>query len=693
MLDSYISRRDAHYHHEPKELCISVNGQLQGLQKIVSGKGELMLILDTNENLGFVEVFSELGLRLLMLNVEPPPSGDGKQSTRIELSGGRSIDASLNFSGAHPALQVTYYDPELSFEFANEAVEAPGAADDQLVPPLLTGTASVDAKQFEFNSFLGGLKFWLQPERLTAVFAVLIAAIAGVLYLIRPVEKAQTASDVLANAAQNEIDIAARPDVAIRSTFRIEEYSNGSLVSQRRVDAWQKSDGSARRIFDDKGKMIAGQWHKDGKSQVFRAGEKLRSATADEGSTDEISNISPSAKQFASLMEKTGLSSQLKLEVSANAYNLTYKKEPGAERQAKTNFPGELLLASLVLDRTSLDPRSEVLVLQIGDETKEYRFTDIRVDQKPLDAVSPLIFLPEKELLHGATKVSKPIEIEPLAQTEESVTAAAPPNMPKATSAEEVEVLDLLNRAGADITEQMNVTRTADGRLLVEGLVETNQRKKEILNALAPVRNNPAIRIKVQTLEEATKALQKAKQQSAPGAVEQLQAQKDAAIDPQLREYFERQGVDPAEAVGRFAERAIGRSQAAVFQASALNRMANRFNAEQLKELDAGSRAKWLSILKRYASAVRRETAVLRNELDPVFGGFGDGGGETVTSDADLIASARRLYELAAANDRVVRSAFTFSSGGASVQGLKTAQFRRSVAQAVALAAAIEKVH
>jgi hypothetical protein len=28
MLDTYINRRDAHFHHQPRELCVSVNGQL-----------------------------------------------------------------------------------------------------------------------------------------------------------------------------------------------------------------------------------------------------------------------------------------------------------------------------------------------------------------------------------------------------------------------------------------------------------------------------------------------------------------------------------------------------------------------------------------------------------------------------------------------------------------------------------------
>jgi hypothetical protein len=273
-----------------------------------------------------------------------------------------------------------------------------------------------------------------------------------------------------------------------------------------------------------------------------------------------------------------------------------------------------------------------------------------------------------------------------------NTTAGLPVPNVHATTADEVEVLDRLHQIGADISEQLTVTRTADGRLLVEGLVETDKRKSEILRALAPVSNNPALRIKVQTIEEATRALQKQKQQTLPGTIDRVEVEKGALpVDSDLREYFAKNGGDTDEQIRRFASRILGHSQSALFQASALNRMANRFNADQLRTLDPAARTKWLNILKGYAAVVRRETAALRGELQPIFGGMAEANGESVTSDSDLIASARRLYELASANDRVIRSAFTISSGGMSVSAVKTAQFRRSLGSAESLAAAIER--
>src|SRR5207245_4838250 len=72
-----------------------------------------------------------------------------------------------------------------------------------------------------------------------------------------------------------------------------------------------------------------------------------------------------------------------------------------------------------------------------------------------------------------------------------------------ATPALEVEVLQLLNQANAFMGEQLSITRTPDGKLLVSGLVETEERKSELIRALATVRNNPAVRIEVETVAKA----------------------------------------------------------------------------------------------------------------------------------------------------------------------------------------------
>ena len=358
---------------------------------------------------------------------------------------------------------------------------------------------------------------------------------------------------------------------------------------------------------------------------------------------------------------------------------------------------GRIVEARLALRADDYHPTELYLRAKTAEGEQEFELTESDFDVVSLKDIDPAIFSDPASLEVASTVGTTPkvdsSAIPAESPSETKATEQPEAKMPAATTDDEVEVLDLLNKVGADISEQLNVTRTADGHLLVEGLVETSKRKSEILQALSPVKNNPAIRIKIQTIDEATRSLARQNQQSSPDTIERVEVQKGTLVaDPDLREYFSKNGGDTDAEIRRFASRVVNRSQSALFQASAINRLANRFTSEQLKTLEPAARAKWLNILKGYAATVRRETAALRGELQPVFGAMDGGDSENVTSDADLIRTAKKLYELAAANDRTIRSAFTLSSGTASVSAVKSQQFRRSLGTAENLAAAIERL-
>src|ERR1051325_1773770 len=174
----YLRRAKQIFEHEPQELCVSVNGYLQGSQKISSERSELSLVVDNSEAIGFVEVFSEQGVRLLLLNVDPLPAGSVRQSERVELSEGRTIDASLSFSTSWPTIQVVYNDPTLSSELVPETEEdgATGrvgewAADHPIAPsPHLSLAVSPGLLWRDLSNWT----FWLRPGVATAVLALLM---------------------------------------------------------------------------------------------------------------------------------------------------------------------------------------------------------------------------------------------------------------------------------------------------------------------------------------------------------------------------------------------------------------------------------------------------------------------------------------------------------------------------------------
>jgi hypothetical protein len=333
------------------------------------------------------------------------------------------------------------------------------------------------------------------------------------------------------------------------------------------------------------------------------------------------------------------------------------------------------------------------LLVQNGNERREYRYTEASYQTLSPRAVQPSVFEPERELL---ASLLKDLKIKTDAEepgTEESPESAPPTTAgaavsPTATADLEVEALNLLNQAGADTGEQISVKRTG-GALHIDGLVDTEKRKTELKNALAPISNNPAVRVNIMTVAEAL-AREQSRKTSGKAKQGQLSAERldtssgEVPVKDKLRSYF---GND--EAANNFASRMIGRSRSAMSRAGALKRLVGQFTLTELKELSPDARAKWLNLIRSHARGFAQETAALRQDLSPVFGGGGGGASAPeINDDAALIRAVQRLFELAAGNDRALRSALSISTDTAGA-GI-TPDFFRSLRTTEELAARIQ---
>jgi hypothetical protein len=257
----------------------------------------------------------------------------------------------------------------------------------------------------------------------------------------------------------------------------------------------------------------------------------------------------------------------------------------------------------------------------------------------------------------------------------------------------DVDVAYLLNQAKADRNEQVALTRSAGGSLRVEGIVESEQRKNELLRALAPVSQNPAVTIDVRTVAEALK------RSPTPSSISIHQADVTAttvAVDRELRAYFSNHnslaGGDVDEAVRGFSSRTVKRAYDALFHAIALKQLINRFANVDMRTVAPDARAKWASMVREQAGAFERETALLRRDLQPIFFAGADSNVVeelTIASDADLAVAVEKLHKLALANNDAVRTAFTISSR--SNAGPLRSTFWRLSANAQTLAQRIER--
>jgi hypothetical protein len=309
-----------------------------------------------------------------------------------------------------------------------------------------------------------------------------------------------------------------------------------------------------------------------------------------------------------------------------------------------------------------------------------------------LNQVSPAIFGPERPITAKVETKPSP-SLSPKASVEPNALSPNPVT-PVASAELEVEVLRLLHEAGADLGEQITVKRTAGGPVRVSGIVETDQRKAEILAALNSVAGNPAVQIDIQTVAEAV-AKQQPKNSSSPRAVtsEGVEIQSTGiAAEPELRTYFERRGANPDTAVRQFATGIVGQSRQAMQHLGAMKRLVSQFSPEQLRTLTPDARAKWLSLLQWHARAYQQQSAALRRDLGPV---FFRGAGEdlpatpAIGSDEELRQAVQQLFAAGAANDQVIRSAFTVTSESARFTAMNTPQFWQAMKQAEALAARI----
>jgi hypothetical protein len=463
------------------------------------------------------------------------------------------------------------------------------------------------------------------------------------------------------------------------------------VIARRRIETWknQQTGEQVQRLYDEGNQLVAGMWQKaDGSRVVYQHGNTARPQSAPATaadlllSLDDVWQLDPSAKAFSSLVTEPAT---VEVEQRSTTFVLTCTKERaiGASR---------LLKAILTLNRFDLHPIEQMLLVQRGGELREYRFVEASFELVPVKAVDKKVFDVEPELIGGARPSGRTGDWAHRDLTSSRVPPTTSASTPAVASAElEVDVAYLLNQAKADRNEQVTLTRSAGGSLRVEGLVDDEQRKGELLRALAPVNQNPAVTIEIRTIAE---ALQRTNL-SGPVSVRQTEATANTvAVDGELREYFLQHGQagDVDEAVRSFSSRTVNNAYRALFHAISLQRVVNRFANVDMRTVTPDARAKWLAMVREHATAYARELAVLREDLRPIFfaGTSSVAIDETpIATDADLAAAVEKLHKLALQNNEAVRTAFTISARS-SAGAMKTSFWTMS-ANAERLARRIER--
>ena len=701
--------RETH-EHKPQELRIAINGSPVSSVKVSSDLSELNLNLTPDDPIEFVDVFSEQGVQMLFFRVDPAGIED-EQWGWIELSEGRSLEACFRNQNG-PSLHVVYKEPlpkVLSSPFSvvrepdeweetktvkqgvvfrlssllkgllsNRSLVVKETTDEAQLVRILSQSAGAERKQF-----------WRRPGWLIVLMSAVV--IAGFLYFKINLSRTVTATDLLQRASVAEKTTGEQ----VRHRFiNLEERrsAEGAIVAQHKIEIWENrgSGVEAQRLYDQSNKLIGGTWQRvDGARLVYHHGSKPQSqpavTTPDDLllNLDEIWQLQPSAQSFAALIEQPVFAA---VEERSATYVLRYEK-------GRTIGASQLLKATLTLSKSDLHPIEQTLLVLRGGVLREFRFVEASFELVPLKSVTPKVFEIEPELTGGAGEPGRPEYWAFRDLTASRVPPSPSTSTPPAASAElEVDVAYLLNRAKADRNEQVNLARSAGGSLRVEGVVDTQERKNEFLRALAPVINNPAIKIEIRTVAEATQRL------SSLGQVSVQETEETAntiAVNDELRAYFEK--LNPSgptdDAISKYSSRLVNTSYSALFHAIELKKLISRFANVDMRAVAPDARTKWIAMLREHANAVERQTAQLRLEIQPIF--FPDSTSSfteqaSIVNDAELAHAVERLHKLALANNADIRAALTISSQR-SASGIKSRQFWNSLAIAEKLAARIKE--
>jgi len=124
-----------------------------------------------------------------------------------------------------------------------------------------------------------------------------------------------------------------------------------------------------------------------------------------------------------------------------------------------------------------------------------------------------------------------------------------------------------------------------------------------------------------------------------------------------------------------------------------LKKLVNRFANVDMRTVAPDAREKWIAMLREHAAAMERETAALRDEIQPVFFPSASQPAPerfSIGSDADLARAVERLYRFALSDNEAVRSAFTTSSQSSAV-AVKSVAFWQAMWRVEELAKHIER--
>jgi DNA-directed RNA polymerase specialized sigma24 family protein len=590
--------------HRPRILSIAVDGKIVASHTIQSQRDVLTARVERPSETGFIEVFSEQGVRLAQLSMDPlPPEGPHQRLQHVDLTDDRWLELQLTFDGLGVGCEAVYFDAALSagWVLKDDAEELFAL---RPYEQRWSAERTRQAARAKIVRWLAAAQKTLRPIAPSPVFAwaLSIAAAGGVTgYFVLHDGKAGSAlraRDVLSrsvNAEQASLKGKTEHEVLLFE----ETSAQGEVREQGTIDLWRDGDGKRhiRRFFDANHHMLAAEWEQsDGRQGEFSG---TKQGTNSDALTDDLwkQNLSVSAYRVSN-------EDDAHVRPVNDGYELTIMGPDTAHP--------ELISATLTFDR-NLHPIREVLRVRRGDQIRVARFIQADYEQRSSSDVPDRIFAPPAASLESNYK--KRLESSPRPAGGRPVASNVE------LSQLYIAVLYQLSNLNADTSDPIEVERTAEGRIRVEGVLPDERRRQEVLASLNGIKDRRILEVHLISQSNAAKK-RAARAQAITETVSSFNVdQAEAPADAALRAVFQARGMSGPmldEAVRGFSRDILTHAQTALQHASILNRLGSGIDTSVLRKVDFESQERWTKLVARHANALDIELQAINKQLDQI---------------------------------------------------------------------------
>ncbi|WP_446743650.1 hypothetical protein [Silvibacterium acidisoli] len=232
-------------------------------------------------------------------------------------------------------------------------------------------------------------------------------------------------------------------------------------------------------------------------------------------------------------------------------------------------------------------------------DNSEIEIAELSYEVVPLASVASNIF--ELSKLVGA--VSPPPIVIPRSTHLDSATLAIA----------EVSAEVALHNLGADLGEQIKVSQHDDREILVEGVVDNDARKQELVSTMETI---PHTRLHILTIDEAARQSASVSEPDA-GNPAHSSTQQMISTPPLLDAQLNTRFPDKDQRIA-YVNQALSLAQLASARAWALNRLADRHPSQEVLILNEEKRQQLQTLLSDHISALREDVRALQNQLGEI---------------------------------------------------------------------------